>query len=75
MLAVTEGDGVAKSAGLAGDLDALLEEFLQGGDVHDFVLHRLRAVDDECGRLLLLGPTSFTHLLQLLQTETAGERE
>lgn len=53
VLLAGDGDGVAESAGLAADLDAFLEELLEGGDVHDLILHRLSAVDDECGPLLL----------------------
>jgi hypothetical protein len=51
-----DGDGVAEAPGLAaGDLDALLEELLERGDVHDLVLHGLGAVDHERDRPLLLG--------------------
>lgn len=50
-----DGDGIAKAAGLAaGDLDALLQELLERGDLHDLVLHRLGAVDREGDRPLLL---------------------
>lgn len=57
VLLAGDGDGVAKSTGLAADLDSLLEELFEGGDVHDLILHRLRAVDDEGRSLLLaLGP-------------------
>jgi hypothetical protein len=50
-----DGDGVAEVPGLAaGDLDALLQELLERGDVHDLVLHGLGAVDHERDRTLLL---------------------
>jgi hypothetical protein len=50
-----DGDGVAEVPGLAaGDLDALLQELLERGDVHDLVLHGLGAVDHERDRPLLL---------------------
>ena len=43
-----DGDGVAEAPGLAaGDLDALLQELLERGDLHDLVLHGLGAVDRE----------------------------
>lgn len=68
-LVAGDGDGVAEGTGLAADLDALLKELLQGGDIHNLILHRLRAVDHERRCLLLpslLGPnthcSSFTHL-------------
>jgi hypothetical protein len=54
-LLARDGDGVAEVAGLsAGDLDALLQELLERGDVHDLVLHGLGAVDHERDRTLLL---------------------
>jgi transcriptional/translational regulatory protein YebC/TACO1 len=40
-------DGVAEVAGPALDLDALLEELLEGVDIEDLVASRLRGVDDE----------------------------
>jgi hypothetical protein len=45
---------VAKVVGAAVNLDAVLEELLEGGDVEDLVAGRLRSVDDELLRLLLL---------------------
>lgn len=42
-----DGDGVAQVVGAALDLDALLEELLEGGDVEDLVARGLRSVDDE----------------------------
>lgn len=55
VLVTGDSDGVAERTGLAsGDLDALLEELLERGDVHDLVLDRLRAVDHERARPLLL---------------------
>lgn len=38
---------VAKVVGAALDLDAVLEELLEGSDVEDLVARRLRSVDDE----------------------------
>lgn len=40
-------DGVAEVAGAAIDLDAVVEELLEGLDVEDLVVDGLRAVDDE----------------------------
>lgn len=52
-LVARDGHDLAEGTGLAINLDALLEELLKGGDVHDLVLHRLRAVDHESNPLLL----------------------
>lgn len=38
---------VAKVVGAALDLDAVLEELLEGSDVEDLVARGLRSVDDE----------------------------
>jgi len=40
-------DGLAEVSGAALDLDAVVEELLEGLDVEDLVVDRLRAVDDE----------------------------
>jgi len=49
-------DRVAKVAGAALDLDAVVQELLEGLDVEDLVVDGLRAVDDELlGDLLALG--------------------
>lgn len=40
-------DGVAEVAGAAINLDAVVEELLEGGDVEDLVADGLRSVDDE----------------------------
>ena len=40
-------DGVAKVAGAALDLDAVVKELLESLDVEDLVVDGLRAVDDE----------------------------
>jgi hypothetical protein len=48
-LAVTllgDNDGLAEVVGAALDLDALLEELLEGGDIEDLVVGGLRSVDD-----------------------------
>ena len=42
-----DGDGVPEVSSAALDLDAVVEELLEGLDVEDLVVHRLRAVDDE----------------------------
>ena len=48
-------DGLAEVTGAALDLDAVVEELLEGLDVEDLVVHGLRAVDDELlGDLLAL---------------------
>lgn len=78
VLLAGDGDGVAKSTGLAADLDSLLEELFEGGDVHDLILHRLRAVDDE-GRSLLLAlgprcrPTTHFSLPSCDPTDSASD--
>ena len=49
-LAVTlllDDNVVAQVVGAALDLDAVLEELLEGRDVEDLVIGRLRSVDDE----------------------------
>lgn len=49
-LAVTlllDDNVVAQVVGAALDLDAVLEELLEGGDVEDLVVGGLRSVDDE----------------------------
>lgn len=43
---------VAQVVGAALDLDAVLEELLEGGDVEDLVVGGLRSVDDELYGLL-----------------------
>jgi len=40
-------DGVAKVADAALDLDPLVQELLEGGDVEDLVARGLRGIDDE----------------------------
>jgi len=45
-----DDDGVTQVVGATLDLDALLEELLEGGDVEDLVVGGLRSVDDELGR-------------------------
>ena len=40
-------DVVAKVASPAVDLDAVVKELLEGGDIEDLVVRGLRAVDDE----------------------------
>ena len=44
---LTDLDGVAEVAGAAVNLDAVMEELLEGLDVEDLVVDRLGAVDDE----------------------------
>jgi len=62
VLLTSDGDGGAEHARFAVNLDAVVEELFEGGDVHDLVLHGLATVDGErlslllalghCGRLL-----------------------
>ena len=40
-------DGITEVSNTAVDLDLVLEELLEGGDVEDLVASRLRSVDDE----------------------------
>jgi hypothetical protein len=68
-LAVTllgNSDCVAEVSGAALDLDAVVEELLEGLDVEDLVVDGLRAVDDELLRDLGLfragGGGSLLHL-------------
>lgn len=42
-----DDDLVAEVADAALNLDAVVEELLEGGDVEDLVAHGLRSVDDE----------------------------
>jgi hypothetical protein len=44
-------DVVAKVADAALNLDLLVEELLEGGDVEDLVARGLRSVDDELRRI------------------------
>lgn len=56
VLLAGDGDGAAEHSSLAIDLDAVVKELLEGGDVHDLVLDGLPAVDGEgLGLLLALG--------------------
>lgn len=52
-LVTCDADGVAESAGLAGNLNPLLKELLERRNVHDFVFHWLRAINGECRTFLL----------------------
>ena len=53
VLLAGDGDRLSEDADLPADLDAILQELLEGGDVHDLVIHGLPTVDGEGGRLLL----------------------
>lgn len=44
-------DGVTQVTGAALDLDAIMEELLEGVDVEDLVLNWLRGVDHKLGSL------------------------
>ena len=48
-----DGNGIAECTGLAADLNPLLKELLQRSNVHNLILHRLRAIDQEARSLLL----------------------
>jgi hypothetical protein len=63
VLVARDGDSAAENAGLAVDLDAVVEELLKGRDVHDLVLHGLAAVDGE-GLSLLLAALGRSGLLE-----------
>ena len=63
-----DGNGVAESSGFASDLDSFLEELLERGDLHDFVIDWFGAVDYERHSFLLgtrLHRRSSSHLLSL----------
>lgn len=47
LTSLLDDDVVAQVVGAALDLDAVLEELLEGGDVEDLVASRLLSVDDE----------------------------
>lgn len=71
-------DNVAEVADTAVDLDAVLEELLEGGNIKDLVRRWLRSIDDELlgdlGLLALGGFLFFTLSLSLLfyaETNTA----
>jgi hypothetical protein len=53
VLLAEDGDGAAEHPSLAIDLDAVVEDLLEGDDVHDLVLDGLAAVDGKGLRLLL----------------------
>jgi hypothetical protein len=44
---LADGDGIAKVAGAAVNLDAVVEELLEGGDIKDLVVHGLGSIDGE----------------------------
>jgi hypothetical protein len=57
-------DDIAEVADTAIDLDLVLEELLEGGDIEDLVRRRLRGVDDELlGDLWLLALRGFLFTL------------
>ena len=61
---------VAEVTDTAIDLDLVLEELLEGGDVEDFVAGGLRGVDDE---LLCLSSSSSSTRLRNSSTGFTGE--
>lgn len=71
------GDRIAELSSFAADFDPLLEKLLQGSDVHDLVLHRLRAVDEESRSLLLSlrrHSRTSTHLHSQVTSMDIGRR-
>jgi hypothetical protein len=62
---LADGDGVTEVTGAALDLDAVVQELLEGLDVEDLVVDGLRAVDDELlgdlGALLGRGGAFLLH--------------
>lgn len=52
-----DGDVVTEVVGAALDLDAVLEELLEGGDVEDLVASGLLSVDDELRRVSAAHPS------------------
>ena len=44
---LADNDGVAEVSGAAINLDAIVEKFLEGREVEDFVVHGLGSVDCE----------------------------
>ena len=56
-------DVLTEVADAALDLDAVVEELLEGRDIEDLVASRLRSVDNELlGNLLGLATTSLYHM-------------
>ena len=53
VLFARDGDRLSEDTDLTSDLDAILQELLERGDVHDLVLHWLPTVDSERGGFLL----------------------
>jgi hypothetical protein len=49
---LADRDVVAEVPGAAVDLDAVVKELLEGGDVEDLIVDRLRAVDDVLGKIV-----------------------
>ncbi|KAH1233025.1 hypothetical protein GmHk_09G025553 [Glycine max] len=48
-----DGNGIAKCTGLVTNLNPILKELLQRNNVHNLILHQLRAIDHEARCLLL----------------------
>ena len=63
---LADDDIITEVVGAALDLDAVLEELLEGGDVEDLVASRLLSVDDE-----LKVPVSFA-ILQIGRSCSMG---
>lgn len=63
-----DNDVVAEVVGAALNLDAVLEELLEGGDVEDLVRSRLRSVDDELRYVLV-------HLFQVWSHKLVAEEK
>merc|ERR1719502_335471 len=76
-LVLGDGDRVAQHAGLAVHLDAVLEELLEGADLHDLVVDRPGAIQDEGLRLLLLLVRSLWRHLSSKRhkTKSVGRRK
>jgi len=55
------------------DLDLVLEELLEGGDVEDLIACGLRSVDDELRVLSFHSPQIFSPSIQIVVDEKIGE--
>ena len=69
-LVPSDSNGIAECTGLAANLNPLLKELLQRSNVHNFILHRLRAIDHKARSLLL--PLRSAHFRASLSLSLLG---
>jgi len=68
-------DGITEVSNTAVDLDLVLEELLEGGDVEDLVAGGLRSVDDELFPQSAHLPTAQNRILLLHKELETDERD